>query len=91
MCFKRHYKIYHSKKRSLKRIMAREQVNLQNPIFLTINGCLFRDIIDLSQRYGTFIVTNATILPKGETALEVYSKDVAKELVNKGCRVIERR
>ena len=100
MCFSRSYRIYYSKRKSLK--IIRNWHNLPSnhsplddcdnakPILLTVKVPL-SIVVELSSKYGAFTTDNTIFDSDSEIALKVYSKEMARELVERGSRVIVRK
>ena len=101
MCINKKYRIYHSKRRSLKivsrwRISSHSTVLYEydnpNPILLTL-GLPLSVAQELANSYGTCLIINSIEGFLHEvTVLVVYSKDMAMDLVqNYNSRVVVRR
>ena len=98
MCFKRNYRIYYSKRKSLKIVRGwrflpsdcslLDDCNDAKPILLTVKIPL-SIVVELSSKYGTYFSTNISILDSStDVLLQVYSKDMAEELIKRGSRVV---
>lgn len=93
MCFHRNYKIYYSKRKSLRAVqnwhlLGSDKYHRAQPILLTVNVPL-SIVVELANRYGAYFTTNTTILdPDSGVILELYSKDMAEELVKRGSKVV---
>ena len=98
MCFKRNYRIYYSKRKSLKIVrgwrflpsncLPLDDCSDAKPILLTVKTPL-SIVVELSNKYGTYFSTDISILDSStDVLLQVYSKDMAEELIKRGSRVV---
>ena len=61
------------------------------PILLTINTPL-SVVVELANKYGAYFTTNTTTLdPDSDVVLEIYSREMAVELIKRGSRVIVKK
>ena len=98
MCFKRKYRIYYSKRRSLKIVRgwrflppncsSLDDCSNAKPILLTVKTPL-SIVVELASKYGAYFSTDISILDSStDVLLQVYSKEMAEELVKRGSRVV---
>lgn len=99
MCFKRKYKIYHSKRRSLKilnsctlppHIVHLDDCGNPKPVLLTIRGIPPSVLYELAVVYDTrFELDTIEGYLSNISVVKVYSKDMAEDLIqNRKSRVI---
>ena len=98
MCFRRGYKVYHSKRKSLRVVSdwrfipsncsSLDDCDDARPILLTVKTPL-SIVVELSNKYGAYFTTNALGLDlDSDVVLQVYSKEMAVELIKRGSRVV---
>lgn len=98
MCFHRNYRVYYSKRRSLKVVSdwrfipsncsSLDDCDDARPILLTVKTPL-SIVVELANKYGAYFTTNAHVLnPDSDVVLQVYSKEMAVELIKRGSRVV---
>lgn len=100
MCFHRNYRIYYSKRRSLKIVQnwhflplnsaALDDCDEPKPILLTAKVPL-GVVAELSNRYGTYFTTDPHWDSDSITVLQVYSREMAAELIKRGSRVVVKK
>ena len=101
MCFHRNYKIYYSKRRSLKIVRKwhflphkdppSDGSNGVEPVLLTVKAPL-SVVVELAAMYGAYITTDTTVLDsESDIVLKVFSQGMAEELIKRGSRVIMKK
>ena len=100
MCFHRNYRIYYSKRRSLKIVQnwhflpsnsaALDDCDDLKPILLTAKVPL-GVVAELSVRYDTYFTTDPHWDSDSIMVLQVYSREMATELIKKGSRIVVKK
>ena len=100
MCLYRNYRIYCSKRRSLKVVKnwhflplncaALDDCDEPKPILLTAKVTL-GVVAELSNQYGAYFTTDPHFDSDSITVLQVYSREMATELIKRGSRVVVRK